>query len=75
MRTLSALLGLMFLLPPTLVAQDSYEIVLRVNERIATTWDYQRRRADKIRMIQSAESLPAQQQRKSGAAGRRGRRL
>ena len=62
MKILSIILGFLVLLPISLVAQDSYDIVLRVNERIATTWDYQRRRADKIRMIQSAESLPAQQQ-------------
>lgn len=62
MKITSAVLGLLMLLPPTLVAQDSYEIVLRVNERIATTWDYQRRRAEKVRLIQASESLPAQQQ-------------
>lgn len=61
MKILSGLLGLLLLLPVSLPAQDAYEIVLRVNERIATTWDYQRRRADRIRMIQNAESLPAQQ--------------
>jgi len=62
MRFLSGILGLLLLLPVPLVAQEAYEIVLRVNERIATTWDYQRRRAEKVRMIQGAESLPAQQQ-------------
>lgn len=62
MRLLSALLACQLLLPATSIAQDAYEVVLRVNERIATTWDYQRRRAERIRMIQSAESLPAQQQ-------------
>jgi len=61
MRILSGILGLLILLPVSLIAQESYEVVLRVNERIATTWDYQRRRAEKIRMIQNAESLPAQQ--------------
>lgn len=61
MRTLSGILGFLILLPAFLIAQDSYEIVLRVNERISTTWDYQRRRAEKIRMIQGAESLPDQQ--------------
>ncbi len=34
--------------------------MLRVNDRIATTWDYQRRRAEKMQMIQAAESLPAE---------------
>ena len=62
MRILSGTLGLLLLLPMSLAAQDAYEIVLRVNERISTTWDYQRRRADKVRMIQGAESLPPQQQ-------------
>ncbi len=62
MRILSAFLGFFLLLPPVLVAQDTYEIVLRVNERISTTWDYQRRRAEKIRLIQGAENLAPQQQ-------------
>jgi parvulin-like peptidyl-prolyl isomerase len=62
MRILSATLGLLLLLPMSLAAQDAYEIVLRVNERISTTWDYQSRRADKVRMIQGAESLAPQQQ-------------
>ena len=61
MRILSGILGALMLLPASSIAQDSYEIVLRVNERISTTWDYQRRRAEKIRMIQGAETLPDQQ--------------
>lgn len=61
MKVLSVILGLLILLPGSVLAQNAYEIVLRVNERIATTWDYQKRRAEKMRMIQSAQSLPAQQ--------------
>mgnify|MGYP001816481158 CR=1 FL=1 len=60
MRIVSFLLSTVLLLPFSLAAQEDYQIVLRVNDRIATTWDYQRRRAEKMRMIQSAESLPAE---------------
>lgn len=46
------------LLPVPVLAQPDFEVVLRVNDRISTTWDYQTRRAEKIQMIQAAESLP-----------------
>jgi peptidyl-prolyl cis-trans isomerase SurA len=59
MRAISLLLSALLLLPLPLAAQGEFEIVLRVNERIATTWDYQMRRNEKIQMIQAAESLPA----------------
>lgn len=68
MRTLSGILGILMLLPATSIAQESYEIVLRVNDQIATTWDYQRRRAEKIRLIQGADSLPAQQKQRMMAS-------
>ena len=48
------------LLPLSVVAQQDFEVVLRVNDRIATSWDYQLRRAEKMQMIQAAESLPAE---------------
>ena len=60
MRILSVLLGAFFLLPLPSAAQEDYAVVLRVNDRIATTWDYHRRRAERIRMIQDAESLPTE---------------
>lgn len=48
--------------PPRLSAQ-SYEIVLRVNERIATSYDYQRRRAENLRVIRASDiSEEAQQE-------------
>ncbi len=50
----STLLGIFFLSTSYLGGQ-SYEIVLRVNERIATTYDYQRRRAENLRVIRSSE--------------------
>jgi hypothetical protein len=36
-------------------------IVLRVNDRIATTYDYQRRRAESIAALQKAQSLTPEQ--------------
>ena len=58
MRTASCLLCALLLLPVPILAQQDYEVVLRVNDRISTTWDYQARRAEKIQMIQAADSLP-----------------
>ncbi len=56
----STVLVLVLSSTPRLEAQ-SYEIVLRVNERIATTYDYQRRRSENLRVIRSSE-LPEQAQ-------------
>lgn len=61
MRVASYLVCALSLLSVPMVAQQhDFEVVLRVNERISTTWDYQRRRAEKIQMIQAAESLSAE---------------
>jgi len=59
----SFLLSFLLLLPLHKVWAQSYEIVLRVNETIATTYDYQRRRAENLRVIRAAElSQEAQQE-------------
>ena len=58
MRAANYLLCALMLMPVPILAQHDYEVVLRVNDRISTTWDYQSRRAEKIQMIQAAESLP-----------------
>lgn len=55
----SALVALLFSITASSFA-DTFEIVLRVNERIATSYDYQLRRAEKIRAIQSSERLSAE---------------
>ena len=57
-RVLPSLLVLTLSLP--LAAQEEFEIVLRVNDRIATTWDYYRLRGEKAERIQAAENLPAE---------------
>jgi parvulin-like peptidyl-prolyl isomerase len=60
MRRTSLFFCAFLLLPLPGVGQEDFEVVLRVNDRIATTWDYQRRRAEKMQMIQAAESLPVE---------------
>ena len=45
------------------IGAQNYEIVLRVNERIATTYDYQRRRSENLRVIRASQlSQEAQQE-------------
>lgn len=57
-RTLSHVLLLCLVLPLAARAADVNRVVLRVNDRIATLVDYQQRKADRMRAIQTAD-LPA----------------
>jgi len=54
-RTVSSLLLLCLAIPPSAHAVDVNRVVLRVNDRIATLLDYQKRKADRLSMIQQAD--------------------
>jgi foldase protein PrsA len=47
-------------LTSSLLLAEVTEIVLRVNERIATTYDYAKRRQERVRAISQAEDLSAE---------------
>ncbi|HEY0783969.1 MAG TPA: peptidyl-prolyl cis-trans isomerase [Thermoanaerobaculia bacterium] len=73
-RTATALAaGLLTLLPllaaPTLSADVVNQVVLRVNDRIATLVDYQRRREDSVREIMRREQDPKEQRRQLADLG------
>lgn len=58
---ISFVIAIAILLVSTAQAQ-TYQIVLRVNERIATTYDYQKRRAENLRIIRASELSTEQEQ-------------
>ena len=58
--TSTTLVALFLASPPT--SAQSYEIVLRVNERIATTYDYQKRREPRIFAVIRASEMSQEAQ-------------
>lgn len=58
MRTIRILVFLL-LCAPTLWATDANRVLLRVNDRIATLYDYELRRDERLRAIQQADLDPA----------------
>src|SRR4051794_25417915 len=69
-RLASLLLSALFLLAPALVrAEVLNRIVLRVNDRIATLYDYQQRKDELVRDITRREQDPQERQRLLGQAG------
>ena len=63
-RVARVLLGALLLCAGVSLSQG-FEIVLRVNERIATSLDYARRRAERIQAIQSSEALSAERKQRA----------
>ncbi|HEX3553340.1 MAG TPA: peptidyl-prolyl cis-trans isomerase [Thermoanaerobaculia bacterium] len=69
-RLASLLLSTLFLLAPVLArAEVLNRIVLRVNDRIATLYDYQQRKDELVRDITRREQDPQERQRLLGQAG------
>lgn len=63
-RIISTLLGALLLCAGVSRSQG-FEIVLRVNERIATSLDYARRRGERIQAIQGSEALSAERKQRA----------
>jgi peptidyl-prolyl cis-trans isomerase SurA len=69
MRRLLVSSMLLLILAPALRAEVLNRVVLRVNDRIATLYDYQQRRADMVREILRREQDPEERQRLISGAG------
>ena len=68
-RQILASLMLLLILAPALHAEVLNRVVLRVNDRIATLYDYQQRRADMVREVLRREQDPEERQRLISQAG------